>query len=76
MEMELQPKLTRILFADNKSCCWKKYYRLKQVDFDGSFEYSNVIEVDVVLPIEFSLEQNYPNPFNPATTINTVSGMQ
>ncbi|MEJ2105082.1 MAG: T9SS type A sorting domain-containing protein [Ignavibacteriaceae bacterium] len=45
------------------------YYRLKQLDFDGSFEYSNMIEV-VVPPSEFVLSQNYPNPFNPSTTIN------
>jgi len=48
----------------------KVYYRLKQVDFDGSFEYSNEIEVNLNIPLEFALEQNYPNPFNPATTIN------
>jgi hypothetical protein len=45
-------------------------YRLKQVDFDGTFEYSNVIEVDVPAPAEFGLEQNYPNPFNPSTKIS------
>ena len=45
-------------------------YRLKQVDFDGTFEYSNVIEADVPVPAVFALEQNYPNPFNPSTTIN------
>jgi hypothetical protein len=45
-------------------------YRLKQIDFDGSFEYFNEIEVDVTSPVEFDLSQNYPNPFNPATTIN------
>ncbi len=45
-------------------------YRLKQVDFDGAFEYSNIVEVDVVTPAEFALEQNYPNPFNPSTKIN------
>jgi hypothetical protein len=44
-------------------------YRLKQVDFDGTFEYSNVIEVDVQAPAVFALEQNYPNPFNPSTMI-------
>ncbi len=44
-------------------------YRLKQIDFDGSFVYSNVIEVEVNAPVAYSLEQNYPNPFNPATTI-------
>jgi hypothetical protein len=45
-------------------------YRLKQVDLDGSYSYSNVIEVDVEVPLSFNLYQNYPNPFNPATTIN------
>ena len=45
------------------------YYRLKQFDFNGSFEYSNTIEV-VVPPSEFLLSQNYPNPFNPSTTIS------
>jgi len=45
-------------------------YRLKQIDFDGTFEYSNAIEVDVFGVKEFTLGQNYPNPFNPATTIN------
>jgi hypothetical protein len=44
-------------------------YRLKQVDFDGSFEYSNVIEVEVPVLQEFALDQNYPNPFNPSTKI-------
>ncbi len=45
------------------------YYRLKQVDFDGAFAYSPVVEVRVAPPAEFALEQNYPNPFNPTTTI-------
>ncbi len=44
-------------------------YRLKQIDLDGSFEYSNIIEVEFLSPEEFSLSQNYPNPFNPSTTI-------
>lgn len=43
-------------------------YRLKQIDNDGQFEYSKVVEVKVV-PTEFALHQNYPNPFNPNTTI-------
>jgi hypothetical protein len=43
-------------------------YRLKQIDNDGSFEYSDVVEVEVV-PAQFELSQNYPNPFNPSTTI-------
>jgi hypothetical protein len=47
----------------------KVYYRLKQVDFDGQFEYSPIIEVTVTLPTKFALMQNYPNPFNPTTSI-------
>lgn len=45
------------------------YYRLKQMDFDGSFEYLKVISIDIGMPGGFILEQNYPNPFNPATKI-------
>lgn len=44
-------------------------YRLKQLDFDGSFEYSNVVEVIIRKPDKYSLQQNYPNPFNPSTKI-------
>jgi hypothetical protein len=44
-------------------------YRLKQNDYDGTFEYSNVVEVEVFAPDVFTLEQNYPNPFNPSTMI-------
>jgi photosystem II stability/assembly factor-like uncharacterized protein len=48
----------------------KIYYRLKQIDFDGTFEYSNELEVDYSqVPDNYSLSQNYPNPFNPTTTI-------
>jgi len=45
-------------------------YRLKQIDNDGTFEYSNVVTVDVVTPNNFYLSQNYPNPFNPVTRID------
>jgi len=43
-------------------------YRLKQIDTDGSYEYSNTIEI-IITPIQFILYQNYPNPFNKMTTI-------
>jgi subtilisin family serine protease len=43
-------------------------YRLKQIDSDGSFEYSDIVEVEFS-PNQFELLQNYPNPFNPVTTI-------
>ncbi len=45
------------------------FYRLKQFDFLGSYEYFDAIEVDVNGPLTFDLEQNYPNPFNPSTNI-------
>ncbi|MFZ2325104.1 MAG: T9SS type A sorting domain-containing protein [Ignavibacteriaceae bacterium] len=48
----------------------KYYYRLKQVDYNGAYEYSQVIEVEFSVPKEFVLAQNYPNPFNPATTLS------
>ena len=45
-------------------------YRLKQIDIDGTINYSHEIEVEGNLtPAAFSLEQNYPNPFNPETKI-------
>ena len=50
----------------------KYFYRLKQMDFNGTFEYSDVVEVEVRLLDKFNLEQNYPNPFNPTTTIGYV----
>jgi len=45
------------------------YYRLKQVDFNGTYAYSEVVEIDVTGPLTFDLAQNYPNPFNPSTSI-------
>ncbi len=45
------------------------YYRLKQIDFDGSYEYSSVVEAEISVPNIFQLSQNHPNPFNPTTTI-------
>lgn len=44
-------------------------YRLKQIDFDGTVEYSNEVFAEVGAPRSFALMQNYPNPFNPSTTI-------
>ncbi|MGD8778928.1 MAG: FG-GAP-like repeat-containing protein [Ignavibacteria bacterium] len=44
-------------------------YRLKQIDFDGNYEYLNTVEVTIGVPLSFDLKQNYPNPFNPTTSI-------
>ncbi len=56
-------------FKDQNLAADTYYYRLKQIDLDGSFNYSEVITTLVEAPKEFSLAQNYPNPFNPSTTI-------
>ena len=54
-------------------------YRLKQVDYDGSYEFSEEISVEnsTMPPLGFNLSQNYPNPFNPTTSIQyAVSSRQ
>jgi peptidoglycan/xylan/chitin deacetylase (PgdA/CDA1 family) len=48
----------------------KYSYRLKMIDNDGKFKYSDNIEIDINIVFNsYLLEQNYPNPFNPSTTI-------
>ena len=56
-------------FIDKSVSSGKYLYRLKQIDFDGTFTYSKEIEINFSAPLTFSLSQNYPNPFNPTTTI-------
>ncbi|RJP67213.1 MAG: T9SS C-terminal target domain-containing protein [Ignavibacteriales bacterium] len=62
---------TNYTFTDNisKMNAQSFTYRLKQIDFDGSFVYSSEVNVKNSAPLKFALEQNYPNPFNPNTTI-------
>jgi hypothetical protein len=56
-------------FTDKNPAGGSKFvYRLKQIDNDGTFTYSNKVEVDIV-PGRYELFQNYPNPFNPVTSI-------
>ncbi|MBV6480036.1 MAG: hypothetical protein HGGPFJEG_02850 [Ignavibacteria bacterium] len=58
-------------FTDRNLSTGKYNYRLKQIDFNGNFEYFNLAnEVNIGAPDKFSLSQNYPNPFNPATKIS------
>jgi hypothetical protein len=58
------------LFLDKTVTSGKYFYRLKQLDIDGKYTYSRVIEIDIKnIPTKYELAQNYPNPFNPSTTI-------
>jgi hypothetical protein len=62
--------LKEYTFIDKQIGGTKFQYRLKQIDNDGKFEYSKEIEVELILPNNYTLEQNYPNPFNPSTVIS------
>jgi len=55
-------------YTDDAEAIGTVYYRLKQIDFSGSYDYSKVVEVTQV--VSYALSQNYPNPFNPTTTIS------
>lgn len=57
-------------FIDKNVGSGTYYYRLKQLDYDGKFEFSSALEVNLSGPADFSLAQNYPNPFNSETTIS------
>jgi len=59
----------RYSFIDSNARPGTYYYRLKQVDFDGTFTYSSLRRVVIEVPKAYALEQNYPNPFNPTTTV-------
>lgn len=50
-------------------------YRLKQIDNDGQFEYSDIITLNFSITT-FELYQNYPNPFNPSTTVSWHSPIE
>ena len=58
-------------FEDKKLSVGKYQYRLKQIDYNGNFEYHNLNGiVEVGVPNKYDLSQNYPNPFNPTTKID------
>ncbi len=56
-------------FNDKDITNGKYKYRIKQIDFNGTYKYSKEIEINISIPLKFSLSQNYPNPFNPSTNI-------
>ena len=63
-------KAKQYTYTDNRVQAGKEYfYRLKQIDNDGKYNYSREVSASVMIPDNCELFQNYPNPFNPATTI-------
>lgn len=57
-------------FTDNNLNSGKYVYRIKQIDYNGNFEYFDLNGVvNVGTPSKVALGQNYPNPFNPVTNI-------
>jgi hypothetical protein len=62
---------TSYSFDDKNLVSGRYKYRLKQIDYNGNYEYFELnVEVTVGVPKKFDLSQNYPNPFNPVTKIN------
>ncbi len=65
---------TNYSFEDNNLPAGIYNYRIKQIDFDGTFRYFNLDEfIEISSPFTFELLQNYPNPFNPSTRISWES---
>jgi hypothetical protein len=59
------------IFKDNSLNTGRYSYRLKQIDYNGNFEYYELSnEVAIGVPNRYLLAQNYPNPFNPVSIIN------
>lgn len=56
------------MFIDKAPRAGKYIYRLKQIDNDGQFAYSDEVEIEISVN-DYFLSQNYPNPFNPSTSI-------
>ena len=58
-------------FTDQNLSSGTKYsYRLKQIDLNGQYTYSQTADLGTIAPVEFALNQNYPNPFNPSTKVS------
>jgi hypothetical protein len=59
------------LFIDRNLNAGLYLYRLKQIDYNGNFQYYNLSKpISIGTPEKFTVSQNYPNPFNPITKID------
>lgn len=56
-------------FTDSPNGGTKFQYRLKQIDSDGKYAYSGVVNIEIRVTDKYILNQNYPNPFNPSTVV-------
>jgi len=65
-------KVHNYSYTDNVRAPGRFYYRLKQINSDGSCSYSKAVQIVLSAPAFFELEQNYPNPCNSSTTIQFV----
>lgn len=61
--------VTHYSFIDKELADGVYRYRLKQLDYDGSFKHSHIVEAEIISINQYALAQNYPNPFNPVTNI-------
>lgn len=57
-------------YIDKNVCKGEIKYRLRQMDYNGEIKYSEILEVQNISNLTYSVKQNYPNPFNPNTKIN------
>jgi hypothetical protein len=57
-------------YKDSYLPAGKYFYRLKQIDTDGTSSLSKTLEITIFNPSKYKLLQNYPNPFNPSTIIS------
>ena len=55
-------KETQYQFNDKTPVKGINYYRLKQVDFDGMYSYSNVVSIEVDFDVHVFLPTVFPNP--------------
>ena len=63
-------QISNYSFVDKNIQASEVQYRLKQIDHDGSFSFSKIVQVNLGKELTYQLNQNYPNPFNPSTVIN------